>query len=137
MREPKRKIINPDKIKETTKTVITTTDWSNIPHYPTNREKRENVVKYLMKMGRQVPPELLKQLEEDRKKEIEEDSFNLKKAHYGDETPRIPLNQNFIHNEHIKQIQKPLNKFSPQYANYIGVRPKAQSSARFGLGGLY
>ena len=74
---------------------------------------------------------------QDRKKEIEEDSFNLKKAHYGDETPRIPLNQNFIHNEHIKQIQKPLNKFSPQYANYIGVRPKAQSSARFGLGGLY
>ena len=39
LREPKRKIINPDKIKETTKIVATTQDWSNIPYYPTTREK--------------------------------------------------------------------------------------------------
>jgi hypothetical protein len=35
LREPKRKIIHPDKVRETKKTVITTTDWSNIPYYPT------------------------------------------------------------------------------------------------------
>ena len=178
LREPKRKIINPDKIKETKKTIITTTDWSNIPHYPTTREKRENVAKYLIKMGKQPPPQLLKQIEEDRKKEIEEDSFNKfhqftdKKEDEEDadsnsqipsenlmgyyryhqqqqhqqhqqhqQQQRAPLYQNFVHNSHISkipiQVQRPPNKFSPQYANYIGVKPRAQASARVGLGGVY
>ena len=178
LREPKRKIINPDKIKETKKTVIATTDWSNIPHYPTNREKRENVAKYLIKMGKQVPPELIRQIEEDKKKEIEEDSFNnFSKDDSGDEEEESqknenllgyhnyhqiqqqqmqrqmqqnqyikpqPLYQNFIQNSHISKIpvqiqryQAPPNKFSPQYATYIGAKPRAQASARVGLGGVY
>jgi hypothetical protein len=173
LREPKRKIINPDKIKETKKTVISTTDWSNIPHYPTSREKRENVAKYLMKMGRAVPPELLKQIEEDKKKEIEEDVFNNFSSFEGndkneDEESKslpeenlfgyynyqeqqqqqfhqqrqpIPVYQNFVQNNHISKIpvqfQKPPNKFSPQYAAYIGAKPRAQASARVGLGGVF
>ena len=76
LREPKRKIINPDKIRETTKSVINTTDWTNIPHYPTTREKRENVAKYLIQMGREVPKDLLNQIQEDQKKEVDEDVFN-------------------------------------------------------------
>jgi hypothetical protein len=170
LREPKRKIINPDKIKETRKTVTTTTDWSNIPHYPTTREKRENVVKYLMKMGRAVPHKLLKQIEDDKRKEVEEDAFNnfnnknsedsdedddsqkqsenllgYYKYHHQQNHP--PLYQNFIHNGHLSKIpiqvqkhpntQKPPNKFSPQYAAYIGAKPRAQASVRVGLGGVY
>ena len=80
LREPKRKIINPDKIKETHKTVISTNDWTNIPYYPTNREKRENVAKYLASMGRIVPETLIRQIEEDKQKEIQEDSFNNVKS---------------------------------------------------------
>jgi hypothetical protein len=167
LREPKRKIINPDKIKETKKTVITTTDWSNIPHYPTTREKRENVAKYLMKMGRQVPSELLRQIKEDKKKEIEEDAFNNfhKKEEDEDENKdimkelpnenflryqqqqhqsqqlHVPLYQNFINNGHISkipiQVQRPPNKFSPHYASYIGANPRARATARVGLGGVY
>jgi len=122
LREPKRKIINPDKIKETTKTVVSTNDWTNIPYYPTNREKRENVAKYLVSMGKQIPVTLLNQIEEDRKKDVKEDTFN-----------------NFI-NENKKpsrQFINQNNKFTPQYASYIGTRPKAQVSARIGLGGAY
>lgn len=177
LREPKRKIINPDKIKETKKTVIATTDWSNIPHYPTSREKRENVAKYLMKMGRAVPPELLRQIQEDKRKEIEEDSFNnFNKKQEGEDDenesetpsedlmgyykyhkiqeqqqkihqnqqPRQPIYQNFVNPQsgrHISkipiQIQRPPNNFSPQYAAYIGAKPRAQASARVGLGGVY
>lgn len=180
LREPKRKIINPDKIKETKKTVITTTDWSNIPHYPTTREKRENVAKYLMKMGRVVPPELLKQIEEDKRKDIDEDVFNnfnnkseeneeeqddeshkqtenligyyryhqqhQNQPQYQQNQPQyqqhnVQLYQNFIQNNHISkipvQIQRPPNMFSPQYATYIGVKPRAQASARVGLGGIF
>jgi len=178
LREPKRKIINPDKIRETKKTVITTTDWSNIPHYPTNREKRENVAKYLLKMGRTIPHELLKQIEEDKKNEIAEDVFNqfsditeqeqqkqeqqninnqqkqeqqntnnqqnlIGFYNYQQGNPPqytkqpIPIYQNFVHNGHISKIPIHINKYSSQYANYIGVKPRAQASARVGLGGVF
>jgi len=183
LREPKRKIINPDKIKETKKSVASTTDWTNIPHYPTSREKRENVAKYLMQMGRPVPPELLKQIQEDKMKEIEEDAFNKlsnsvndnKEKSETEELPsenllgyykyhqqyqrhqrqqpqiqqynqiRQPIYQNYIQNSHISKIpvqmqrrpQPPPNKFSPQYAAYVGAKPRAQASARVGLGGVF
>ncbi len=155
LREPKRKIINPDKIKETKKSVANTTDWTNIPHYPTTREKRENVAKYLMQMGRPIPPELLKQIQEDNIKEIQEDAFN--KSHTNDVNKNInsqennvhsgkpfsPIYQNYLQNRHItkmpihSQKTNPPNKFSPQYASYIGAKPRAQISARVGLGGLF
>jgi hypothetical protein len=154
LREPKRKIINPDKIKETKKTVINTSDWSNIPYYPTNREKRENVAKYLIKMGKAVPTQLLRQIQEDKRKEIEEDSYN--NFNFGKSNGQVeqeqqrdlqnmvpPIYQQHIQNSHISKIpihmQKPRpppNKFSPQYAAYVGAKPRAQASARVGLGGV-
>ena len=76
LREPKRKIIHPDKIRETRKTVVSTNDWSNIPYYPTDRERRENVAKYLISMGKQVPETLIRQIEEDKRKEENEHHFN-------------------------------------------------------------
>jgi len=162
LREPKRKIINPDKIKETKKSVVTTTDWTNIPYYPTTKERRENVVKYLMKMGRPVPAELLKQIQEDRVHEIETDVYN-KTNHMEDDDdcdndPHIPnqptLYQPYIQNRHISKMpihpppppnkfhppnkfSQPPNKFSPQYASYIGAKPRAQASAKVRLGGVY
>jgi hypothetical protein len=30
-----------------------------------------------------------------------------------------------------------INKYSPQYAAHIGAKPRAQASARIGLGGAY
>ena len=130
LREPKRKIIHPDKIKETRKSVVTTNDWTNIPYYPTNREKRENVAKQLIASGRPIPPALLQQLAQDKQKEVEEDSFN--KAQYNQK-------QNQIHQQYRQQQyrQPIINKYSPQYAAYIGARPKAQASARIGMGGAY
>ena len=154
LREPKRKIINPDKIKETKKTVINTTAWSNIPYYPTTREKRENVAKYLAKMGKTVPPQLLKQIEEDKKKEIEEDIYNnlnINKSeqvsnsfYQNQQTFKQPIYQNYIQNNQFSKMPVNMQKqhhpphiFSPQYASYIGIKPRAQTSARVHLGGVY
>ena len=183
LREPKRKIINPDKFKETKKSVVNTTDWTNIPHYPTTSEKRENIAKYLTKMGRKIPPELLKQIHEDKIKEIKEDSFNKLSTEENNKNEdnnaeseslpsenllgfyhhqqyvqqyqnnliknntqfRQPVYQNFVKNNHISKIplhaqrneQHVQNKFSPHYAAYIGVKPRAQTSARVGLGGVF
>jgi len=158
LREPKRKIIHPDKIKETKKTVVTTNDWSNIPYYPTTREKRENIVKYLMSMGKPIPDTLIKQIEDDKKKEIEQDSFNNfnnSNSQYQEETvnypsfntmiPTIQAPQNYQTNPNMQQyyVQRqmptppPPHRYSQQYAAYIGAKPRAQASARIGLGGAY
>ena len=76
LREPKRKIIHPDKIKEIKKNVVSTNDWTNIPYYPTTLEKKENQANNFIKFGKQVPEYLLKEIAERKKKEIENDVFN-------------------------------------------------------------
>jgi hypothetical protein len=151
LREPKRKIINPDKIRETKKSVVSTNDWSNIPYYPTTKERRENVAKYLLSMGKKVPDSLIKQIEEDIKKESDMDSFNNFNTNTNNNIPRAvprpvshpiaPQNKQ-IYQVHPQQSllrgpQPPPNKFSPHYAAYVGSKPRAQASARVGLGGVY
>jgi alpha-amylase/alpha-mannosidase (GH57 family) len=95
-------------------------------------------------MGKAIPPELLRQIQEDKRKEIEEDSYN-KFSNSNCEEEEQTNTQNMvppIYQNHV-QISKipvhprpPPNKFSPQYASYIGAKPRAQASARVGLGGV-
>jgi hypothetical protein len=136
LREPKRKIVNPDKIRETSKNVVTTNDWSNIPYYPTTLETKENVVKYLVSMGKQVPQNLLTEIAEGKKKEVDQDAYNNFKSNntlYQRPIPPKPP----IYQQQVSRPQAiPQNKYSPYYASSIGVKPRAQSSARIGLGGV-
>ena len=140
LREPKRKIIHPDKIRETNKSVVTTNDWTNIPYYPTNREKRENVVKYLMSMGKPVPPSLLQQIAQDKQKEVQEDSFNknaVRQQQPQQQQQAYPSQQQAYPSQQMFRPPPPPNRYSPQYAVYVGAKPRAQASARIGLGGAY
>jgi len=158
LREPKRKIIHPDKIKETKKTVVNTTDWSNIPYYPTTLERKENMVKYLISMGKQVPQKLLQEIEIGKQKELENDAYNnfgnsssVTQVSQPQSQPQVvtqvaqpQVYQQFIQNGHISRIPSqmarpppPPNKYSPQYAAYVGAKPRAQASARIGLGGAF
>jgi hypothetical protein len=150
LREPKRKIIHPDKIREIKKTVVSTNDWTTIPYYPTTLEKKENVVKYLISMGKQVPQKLLQEIEIGKKNELENDSYN----NFGNgssvtqvpspQAPSPQVYQQFIQNGHISRIPSqmarpppPPHKYSHQYAAYVGAKPRAQASARIGLGGAF
>lgn len=133
LREPKRKIVNPDKIKETRKTVVTTQDWTNIPYYPTTRQKRENVANYLKNMGRSIPEKLMEQIKQDKKDEINEDSYN----HQQRPQQRYPSQYQKQSQHHPQHPPPPPHKYSPQYAAYIGANPRAQPSAKIRLGGAY
>ena len=163
LREPKRKIIHPDKIRETKKTVVSTNDWTNIPYYPTTLEKKENIVKYLISMGKQVPQSLLQEIENAKHQEIQQDAYNnfnngninnLPDSNdmHMQQLPSPQLYQPYVQNGHLSRIpshmanpqqhfyrQPPpqINKYSPEYAAYIGAKPRAQASARIRLGGAY
>jgi hypothetical protein len=161
LREPKRKIIHPDKIRETKKTVVSTNDWTNIPYYPTTLEKKENIVKYLISMGKQVPQSLLQEIANAKKQEIDQDAYNnignsgLNSDKSSDTNSSEHMNnqqiyQSYSQNGHLSRIptqmanpqqyyrqQPPPHKYSPEYAAYIGAKSRAQASARIRLGGAY
>jgi hypothetical protein len=133
LREPKRKIINPDKMKETKQVIPNTNDWTNIPYYPTTRERRENIAKSIISQGKQVPQDLLNQIENDKLNEVKTDIYNQSIVQKSSPPPPPPPPPQ------IQQLRQPPppNKFSYEYARYIGHKPKATASARIHLGGLY
>ena len=131
LREPKRKIINPDKLKETKQIMPVTNDWTNIPYYPTTKERREIMAKSLLSQGKQIPQDLLLQLEKDKIDEVKGDIYNQFIVQPQQQQQQQQQQQ------HQHQQQQVPNKFSPEYARYIGHKPKATASARIHLGGIY
>ena len=75
LREPRQKIMNPEPTREIDKTMVakSTEDWSNIPYYPTMKERRETVANNLLHQGKSIPLALRKQIQEDREKEARAD----------------------------------------------------------------
>jgi hypothetical protein len=135
LREPKRKIINPDKMKETKQVIPNTNDWTNIPYYPTTRERRENMAKSMISQGKQVPQDLLNQIENDKLSEVKNDIYNQSIVQNTQTHTRPPPPPH--HPQQQIRLQPPPNKYSPEYARYIGHKPKASASARIQLGGVY
>ena len=117
LREPKRKIVNPDKMRETRQTVVTTDNWSTIPYYPTTLERKEMLVKQLITSGKPVPTGLLYEIDQMKQNEINTDVFNRNQT------------------VQIRQQQQP-SGIQPDYA---AQRPRAhaQASARIRLGGVF
>ena len=126
LREPNRKVIHPDKIRETKKTVISTRDWTNIPHYPTTLEKRENMVKYLTSMGKQIPSTLLHQIEEDKKQLVNNDAYN-----------NFHINSNGKPQPQQPQQQPQQQQPSQQLKYYPIAKPRVQTIKRVGLKGFF
>jgi hypothetical protein len=130
LREPRQKILQQDdnRLQDFT---ITTENWSNIPYYPTLKERRESAAALLMSQGKQIPLALLKQIEEDKRKERELDQPNIKRTFVNANT-NINANANVAFTNGIKSA----HLFSKEYARF---QPKssAKPSARIGLGGVF
>jgi len=114
LREPKRKIMNPDQLRETKGSLVTTDNWSNIPYYPTTSEKRINIMKHLISTGKKVPESLLKQIHDDKVKEERNDSFN---------PPYPPLKKVEPNNPHYPPLRNPpLRKVEPNIQSVFRIR---------------
>jgi hypothetical protein len=133
LREPKRKIINPDKLRETKQTVVTTENWSNIPYYPTTLERKELLAKQLMTSGKEVPRSLIQEIQECKKKMNETDAFN----NFNKKQSVEPESSSQVQVIHPPRPPAHVPRYSAEYAQYIGQPPRAQTSARIRLGGLF
>ncbi len=91
-----------------------------------------------MSMGKPVPQDLLRQIAIDKQKELEQDSFNNFNRNSEEEqqappAPPTPPTQEQIYRAQAQQQmrqqqmrqQPPPHKYSPQYAAYIGAKPRA------------
>jgi hypothetical protein len=106
-----------------------------------------------MSMGKQVPDTLIRQIEEDKHKEVQEDHFNNFRNSSVEQSSQPQEQRQFIpshhqqhqqsQNIHVNPFRQPPqqqqvpHKYSPQYAAYVGAKPRAQASARIGLGGVF
>lgn len=141
LREPKRKIIHPDRIG-TKKVEVLTDDWSNIPFYPTSEKKREMMQKY----GEKAANEIIQYSYEnstDPTKEVLPPSMPVQpQSQYINQQHALLKIQQY--NETMREmnssqriIPSNINKFSPAYSRIIAAKPKASASANIRLGGVY
>ena len=124
LREPPHKIMNPNNPYKTNTSIdVLGNDWSDIPFYPTAEKKNEMIKQY----GKNAAEEIIKYSYEnsnDPTKEMIPPSSQR----------QLQINQM---PKYSRTIPSNINKFSPEYARIIGVKPKATSSANIRLGGVY
>ena len=147
LREPKRKIVNPDKMRETRNSVVTTDNWSTIPYYPTTLERKENIVKELLSNGKQVPISLIQEIKRDKEKMDKLDSFNNFDNIQGTNSsnslvpPQLKRQTNQKINYHVRNTSEiqhsPQFIYSARFGKHIRQPNRAAPSAKIKLGGVY
>jgi len=146
LREPKRKIVHPDRVA-TKKMVNTTDDWSKIPFYPTSVKRAEmeetygkndadKIIKYSYENSVDpnepvIPPlHVPNQTNINQNPNAEQEQKYNKYLQYLQYLQQLNTNKGTINQTNI-------NKYSPTYAKSIGHKSRAQSSVNIRLGGVY
>jgi len=137
LREPKRKITNPDKLRETKQTVVSTDNWSTIPYYPTTVERKENIVKQLISQGKQIPTSLINEIKIERNKLENNDSYNNLPQPPVQNRGNTNLKESVLNELGIPHPSRIPHVYSKEYANYIRQPTRAQTSTRIRLGGVF
>jgi hypothetical protein len=136
LREPKRQIIRPNPLatinRSTSQKSTLKEDWTNIPYYPTTKERREMTAKAIMRNGAMIPAPLIKQIQQDTMNELNTDAYNKNIV-----SVQQNSNKALIPTAYGSAKVPVKNIYAPEYAASIGQKPKAQASARIRLGGVY
>ena len=156
LREPARKIINPDKIRTTITSNNVINDWSNIPFYPTAAKKKEMIQQY----GKEKADEIIEYSytnsvdptmevmppprQQMQRQQVQPPSRQQMQQRQNPQSNNASLAQIQQYNQLMQQfnsktriIPPNINKFSPAYSRIIAAKPKATASANIRLGGVY
>jgi len=136
LREPKKKILEPSLNRKCdVNSVVQSTDsWTDIPYYPTSKERKEMIALGIK------PPNPFENQNQGY-------NFNLNDnppPQYYEKKFIEKQNQEYHNNSKISQqvnqlvnyINHPANKYSPHYATYMGIKPKATTSAKLNMTSL-
>lgn len=152
LREPPRQILHPSRIKKKVVNHITN-DWSNIPYYPTVNDKKQMVQKYGYEKTEEIIQNNLnlanQSLKVDEQNEPNEEiNKNIKQNNFDIVLQSVKNKYNLLQikkineqhrlNKSNKRIIPPgMNKYSPEYSQYIAPSRQVGISANVRLGGLY
>jgi hypothetical protein len=155
LREPPRQILHPSRIKTKVVNHITN-DWSNIPYYPTLNDKKKMIKKYGHERTEEIIQNNLNSSNKSSEFQIsnidDNEEFvinnNLKKNNFDIAIQSFKnkynllqikkINERHRDNNSNKRIIPPgINKYSPEYAQYIAPNRRVGISANIRLGGLY
>lgn len=143
LREPQRKVESPHQIQLSPQIQQQTrahnnnfvdSDWTQIPYYPTKKEKREQLAQQLISQGKPVPLELQREIENFRVQEIKTDAYNSVENVIIPPSPILQEQNHYIRYKHIASPAPP-HAYAPGY--YKQPKKQAQASARIRLGGVY
>ena len=116
LRENTKKIVNPDPRARTNRMFTSPEDWKNIPYYPTLKERQErnqlphftNSLKKVSAQQEQNPPQFV---------------------------PKPMPPRETLLPPHLVPPPRP-HPYSPEYAKYMNVKPRATKSANIDMGGV-
>lgn len=160
LREPQRKIENPQALNFSQQTPkqnnqkkvnFVDSDWTQIPYYPTKKERKEQIAQDLIRRGKQVPVSLQHEIHKHQMEELKSDAYNSNEnvvlppqppsihgiTYRGLQQHQIPSHTHaaIIHQQRYQQQQQ-LHQQYQQYPQHPP-KPRAQASARIRLGGVY
>jgi hypothetical protein len=160
LREPARKIIHPNKLPRTNKTMISTDDWRNIPFYSKQIDTPSTIAQDNMEMAEHIsnieremqPSQIPREIQQQMQYQMQQfhrpptaqppaNGFYQRQpppnAHYQNQNTHYQNQNAYYQNQNARYQGYPTtNVFSPDYARQIGQRPAAAPSARIALGGL-
>jgi hypothetical protein len=161
LREPPRKIIHPDKIR-IHKIDNITDNWTNIPYYPNNESKQNLINNYGHEQANEIieynlansidpmVPSIPEHIQYPNGQMVNGQMVNGQMVNGQMVNGQNPnnyyayLEQIRLFNEELRDnrinqriIPPGINKYSPEYAKYIAVKPKAKASVNIRLGGVY
>jgi hypothetical protein len=141
LREPPRQILHPNKIKTKVVNYITN-DWSNIPYYPTSIEKKQMIQKYGNEQTEEIIQNNLNYANQTNNlSNNNKNNFDVAIQSFKNKYNLIQIKkmneQNRRMNSQTRIVPPGINKYSPEYAQYIAPNNRANKSANIRLGGVY
>jgi hypothetical protein len=149
LREPPRKIANPDQIRTNNiNNNYLSDDWTNIPFYPTAQKKQELIDQYGERGAEEIiqysyenstdptmeviPPQMnsnptIRNVYQQQAQQTQQQLYEIQKYNM--------MMQQMNSSQRI--IPPNINKFSPAYSRIIAAKPKARSSVNIRLGGVF
>jgi len=140
LREPPRQILHPSKIKTKVVNYITN-DWSNIPYYPTTNEKKQMIQQYGNEQTEEIIQNNLNSTNQTNNLPNNKNNFDVALQSFKNKYNLLQIKkineQNRKYNSNARIIPPGINKYSPEYAQYIAPTRQVSKSANIRLGGVY
>jgi hypothetical protein len=133
LREPKHKIIEPTLNRKCDVNTMdqSTESWTNIPYYPTTKERKE-----MISLGIKPPNPYENSNYNFNLNETSPSQYYEKNEFQNHDNSNPNISSNKINknvNQLVNYINQPINKYSPHYANYMGIKPKATTSTKLNM----